>query len=254
MEQVRKRRISEGKVKYEFFNVYTKEEADLKGLKYVPFNDVKEGDLYVLTHDNYVVDVFDVKHYTDGKRPITYVKLSIGAFFVKKWTTCSYTKRKEVGNYTTVSPNRWKDVIKKEARMHRLAQLYAHQLIHGRLDWEVLGRAVGRSKDPVRSARKFLKQEGVMELVDEKLKKLMEEEGLGRDYILKQYKKAIELSISTENAKTLLACAEALADLADMKPNRIKATMTQRSVQLSYNQDAERLIEEDRTLSGLIEE
>jgi hypothetical protein len=207
--------------------IYTKEEADSLGIEYLGWRDkeVKPGD-WVLTDDNYVGQVRDIRQYGNKqKQPKNFILTTFGCQWVAPTNKLTWEDRRETGDYFNPIPRDW---IKKEiarARTKRTVQLYANMMLTGRIDLQILGKAYRPdSSDPIRTVKKLLKREQVKSMIDQELQRILEEKGITKQFVVEKIVKAIELGEAKGDGYLLLKGADKMADYLEMQPGKTKVT------------------------------
>jgi len=179
------------------FYIYTKEEADAKGIKYVYWKDAEDGG-WALSDDGYVAECYGVKEYTSkrlrsGDVRKKYIKLAFGVYWTNKYSKCLWLERKTIGDYSNVNPEGWQDKEARKERTRRLVKLYAHMFMMGKMDWDLLGQVYRKDqKNAAATARRLLKQERIQQMVSEEIQQLLTDHGITRAFIVDEMKASLQ--------------------------------------------------------------
>jgi hypothetical protein len=175
------------------FEVYTKEEADERGIRYVYWKDAEIGDM-VLTDDDWVGLCLNVHRYPygDGKR----LRTVFGQDFI--------SQRLEAGPRIESGDFRGRYKVPRGARYLTTARvrqaLIAYTLVmirqHGRLSkyqWRVLASiAQNNGWEKPKWFRRLLRNEHVVKYVAERFAEILSEQGLPMEKLLSQYARLVD--------------------------------------------------------------
>lgn len=210
------------------YEIYTKEEADAKGIKYVYWKDAKEGD-WCLSDDGYVGQVRMIREYDRGIKYRT--SMGIG------WVSKSKNKGGKL-EYTNQTP---RDVRESRTfRVRNAVKLYAMMLMYGgEIDWERIAKALAkRNPIPKATVKRTFRGEAIQRMISEELRKLMEAEGMTESKAYELLNIAAEIAIQKGDPGSLIKIAENLQEVYGHKGGRFKVTET-----LQLDSNITRLIE-----------
>tara|TARA_Y100001938_G_scaffold55276_1_gene77100 strand:- start:8192 stop:8986 length:795 start_codon:yes stop_codon:yes gene_type:complete len=202
--------------------VYKQVEADNEGLDYEHWKEASPGQ-YALTDDGYVGSCISRKDYTDKQgRSKTFVKLCCGVGWANNKAKILYEPNKEFGLYSQVKPDYW---IRREIRTTRFKNAvtaYIEQLLSSKaIDWTVIGNIYRpEQRIPEATVRRLFKQQEVKEVIEEKLKKVLQEKGITQDMVLDLHLEAINVARDKKDPSNMLRATENLMDLLEMKPGK----------------------------------
>lgn len=186
------------------YAIYTKEEAEELGMEYTPdWKKASPGD-WALTDDGYIVELHKRKRYVKPNRVADHFTFTFCRKFVSYKReggkimgapTLEYEpfRAMKEGSYTGMIPQSWAEQEEKKTRTKRVVKLYARIFLaqEGELsedDWEALGRVYRPDqKVPVATVRRLFKEERIIDMVAEELKKLLGGKGLTEEAVLDMY-------------------------------------------------------------------
>lgn len=211
--------------------VYTKEEADNKGLVYKPWREAQPKD-WALTDDGYVVECLRACMYPGNGKTVTEEKVfSVTRLWVHPKTRLDYLPLKATGNFTGKIKRSWQETEARRTRTRNTIAVYAQQILSGKVDYEQLGRVYRPDQQiPAATVRRLLKQTRIQAMVREELKKLLAAKGLDESYVLDVMKRAVDIAEDLQDPTNMLRGAKELAELLGMKE--------QRQVQAMFTVDA----------------
>ena len=192
------------------YKIYTKEEADSAGIKYVHWYDAEEGE-YALSDDGYVGIVITAKWYKDHadrkNSPMNkYVRTVYGVSYYKpERKTAPLTYKDRENPYSLKGKNELVGARKKRGK--EIAKVYARTFD---LDYsidEVMRR------NPTWSHwnwKNWCKKEEFKDMVGNELTKLLAEKGFDRAQTLEVLKTAVGLAEKKGNVNALLKAVELL--------------------------------------------
>jgi hypothetical protein len=203
------------------FYVYTKEEAEERGIQYKPWTEGVAGD-WVLSDDEYVAECYSHKEYRmvskKGKIRIDrFVRLAFGAYWVNKNTKCEYGLRRMTRDFNTTRPQPWGERVSRRKIVKHVVRIYAQMWLNNKVDLVKLGK-IYRPKDkiPEASVKVLLRQPEIKEMISKELKKIFQDNGIDEKYVLELYKSVAGKAKEKENLSTILRVADTLADMLRM--------------------------------------
>lgn len=189
------------------YPVYTKEEADQKGLTYKKWDSIELGDedrIYgVLSEDGYVGELLKTTEYqinlgTQQKN------IEVKCVYANYWLKEENNKpllfeeryRKRSYSHVTGKSFRETNISLKREKMKNLIYLYAQMLVNApRVDWDKLGQMWNpNGKKPRESVRRVFKIEKVRKAVDEEVKRLLEDIGMSKRWTIEKQKRMMEMA------------------------------------------------------------
>lgn len=234
------------------FVVYTKEEFitireerkqgdDKSGYKHWRDVSVTVGD-WVISDDDYVAEVIRINGPYDTKSGKEWCLVLP---YCRKWVRRSKAGKLlareflDTGNYNSSSPNKtWIDQELKMSRAKRVVETYARLLMEsgGVLSAEqynMLGKLYRPDqKIPAASVKRLLKQEKTKSMVKEELARIMSENGLTVDAVIKTHQKIIHDAMDAGQLSVAEKANGRFMDMLDMKPDK---TTTQVEAQITWD-------------------
>ncbi len=203
------------------FRVYSKEEADATGIKYVHWKQAQPGD-WALSDDGYVGECLKSKAYTDRNRAKVLVTLSFGRMWVYPSAKLEYLPRKAKGAYSYCSPTTWADVEARMTRTKRTVHAYALMVIDGQgVDWKKLGLIYRPDQRiPGATVRRLFKQEAIREMIDKRFRELISARGITEGDVIDMLLNAFKMAGNNKDAKEMRMVAEDFSKMLDMYPSK----------------------------------
>ena len=209
-----KRRLNGRKAPPVEFPVYTKEEADANGIKYVYWKEA-EKDLeaeWVRSDDDYVCQIL--------KRRLGYLMTSISVVSYRRDKKFIALERIVNRSYCRFGSKSWIDRRLKEKPIQEYVRALAEAYFYKRaVDWDKLGRKLdtsnwGNEHTIYRAiALQFLKHQEVKKAVRDEIKKIFAENGITEETPAGLFAKAIQIARTKEDAKLLLQAATQLYEM-----------------------------------------
>ena len=221
-----KRRIN-GKTSKYF--VYTKDEAHLKNLDCVYWKQAEVGD-WAITDDDFISECYDRKTYTDkhGKSK-TFVKLTCGVGWVSGSSRILFLENHKYRTYSKTNPKRsWIDEEAGTTRARNTVTAYANMLLDSKaVDFHALGQIYRPDQDiPAATVRRFLKQKTAKRMVEKKIKELLSDKAINKEFALDNIIRALQMAESKGDVNNFLKANAYIMDLLEMKPNKQLITDT----------------------------
>ena len=210
------------------YTVYTKDEADKENIKYVSWRVAKPGD-WALTDDNFVMELIRAKTYTDdygvSKQFMTF---SAGCTWDGPSVYFEYLPRKKYKNYDSSKPQHYEEKEARRNRTKRAAKVYAHQLLAGKVDLNMLGKlhAPG-SKKPAYHMKQLLKTEAVRKLVDKEIDLILQDMGVTKQFAIEILMEAVEAARESGRPGDLLKAAQELQTITGIKGGEQRVIRTE---------------------------
>jgi len=211
------------------FPIYTQKEADsMPDIAYQPWKQAYTGD-YALTDDGYVSRCLGRKEYTDANGGIkTFVKLSCGVGWVTPSAKILFELNHSYGVYSKTNPSKsWEDDEINKTRSKNTINTYATMMLAGGVDYAKLGQVYRPdSKIPEATVRRFLKNEKVKMEVEKKVKEILSQKSINKEFAIDNLIRALDMADSKSDVGNFLKANDQIMDLLEMKPNKAITTDT----------------------------
>lgn len=207
----------------------SKQEGNKQGYKHWRDVSVTVGD-WVISDDEYIAEVIRINGPYDTKSGKEWCLVLP---YCRKWVRRSKAGKLiardflDTGNYTSSSPNKtWIDQELKMSRAKRVVETYARLLMQsgGVLSteqYEMLGSLYRPDqKIPAASVKRLLKQEKTKSMVKEELVKIMSDNGLTPDAVIKTHQKIIHDAMDNGQLSVAEKANARFMDMLDMKPDK----------------------------------
>lgn len=217
------------KGKTNHYPVYSKEEASAKKIQYVPWKQAEVGE-WALTDDGYVSECFDRKSYTDKAGHVkTFIKLTCGVGWDSSFSKINFLVNHEYGVYSKTNPKRtWDEEENGKTRSKNTVNAYANMLLGSNaVDFNVLGQIYRPDQQtPAATVRRFLKQKVTKRMVEKKIKELLHDKSINKEFALDNIVRALAMAEDKGDVNNFLKANDYLMDLLEMKPNKQMITDT----------------------------
>lgn len=194
------------------FEIYEKQEADNLGIKYKYWKETYPNE-YGISDDGYVSKCIK-ESFLSGKvvkvfpyaqvRPIASQRLR----FVERYQNRAWGLSE-------------KPALEREARRgrtKRFVQAYIKMFFLGKVDWYALGIIYNpNEKIPQASAKRLFKNKWVQQMIDEGLKKELQNKGIDKSFYLDRILEAIDIARSKKDATNMLKAAEMIGSILEEK-------------------------------------
>ena len=200
------------------FTVYTKDEADKENIDYKPWRHAEVGD-WALTDDGFVMELIRANSYSDqyGVKK-QFMTFSAGCTWDGPSVKFEYLPRKKYKQWDASKPQSWDEKEAKKNRTKRTAQVYAHQLLAGKVDLGMLGKLHNPgSKKPAYHMKQLLKTEGVRKLVSKEIDVILQDMGVTKQFAVEILMEAVEAARDSGRPGDLLRAAQELQTLTGIK-------------------------------------
>ncbi len=200
------------------FTVYTKDEADKEKIQYVSWRKAKPGD-WALTDDNFVMELIRAKAYTDEYGTTKqYMTFSAGCTWDGPRAYFEYLPRKKYRAWDGSKAQTWDSKEARKTRTKRTAKIYAHQLLAGKVDLNMLGKMHNpSSKQPAYHMKQLLKREAVRKLVDREIDLILQDAGITKQFAVEVLLEAVEAARESKRPADLLKVAQELQVVTGIK-------------------------------------
>ncbi len=210
------------------FQIYTKKEAEDKPMFFLYWKDADKGD-YALTDDDYVMECLSRKEYTDKNGNVkTFIKLSGGVGWDTMSAKIHFKLNHSYNTYTKTNPAKtWEDIEVRSTRGKNTITTYANMMLNGGVDFEKLGK-IYRPDDkiPEATVRRFLKNKRVKMEVEKKVKEILLEKSISKEFAIDNLIRALEMAEHKGDVGNFLKANDQVMDLLEMKPNKAITTDT----------------------------
>lgn len=230
----RRRNTSDGRawVKYP---IYTQEEADEKGIEYMPWRKAPVADPsiekrpqldehlvdrsvpHVLDDFGYVSGVYDGIYLVNESAGQTQVNFVFGRRYASK-------KHFGYGHPRMTSNFPWQEKESRRERVKRTVVAYVQILMQrSRLteeDWQTLGRLYRPDDDmPVKSVKRILKQTTIKKMIREEIARTLQDAGVTPKDVIQGYEDLRKRAKDDGAMSIEKGILDKYVDLLDMKPN-----------------------------------
>lgn len=210
-----------GKEILEWHWVYTKEEADARGLEYVHWRHAETGQ-WALTDDDYVAQVLNLQIYRN-KKGVTrrYLRFVFCKIFVMG-KPLMYQIYKEKGDYNKIKPEGDLERGRLRQKHRNFAFMYAQMMVHnGWVNWTKLGKAFNpTAKNPKLNAQSLAKVPKMQQMIQDEVKKALLSNDVTADSVIKMVLEASNVAKGKKDAGNMLKAADMLMDVLQIKVKR----------------------------------
>lgn len=229
--------------------VYTEDEAKEKGIKYKYWKDLEVADIdeyWGLSDDGYVGETWNVRFYQQKRAIRKEVKLSYGASWVTQYAKIEFLKNYEFKNYSNMIPDSYEKKMVKTTRAKRFSKLVAEMRVTGNYPLSetqlaTLGRVYDPKENmPIVKAKFLLKNKDIQSMVDDEIKRILNEQGTGRQWTADMAKKIVEKAIQSGDFSSAHKALDRFERWNEMQPNKTEQTNT---LELNAFKEIEGLLE-----------
>jgi len=197
------------------YNIYTKEEADEKGIAYEYWQDCEPWQ-YGITDDEYVAQCLKKRIY-NGRINLVF---PFGEMFINTSGSSKllYEPHKRNNSYSMVSAKpAWK--TKKGKTVYKnFAKVYAIMSLQGGVNYRKLADVLGESdKTPIAKAKALVKKDWMREMIDEQIKKYLKEKDIDEGTVLDMIEESYGVAKEKNDPSNMLRSAENLINILGMK-------------------------------------
>ena len=210
------------------YNIYTQEEAESEGLPYLHWKQAKEGD-YANTDDGFIGLCIGRKNYTDKNgRVKTFVRLCHGANWAGNTNRIEYMVNKAFGSYSQSNPKSWQQRESRRTRTKNLINAYVGQALSSKgFNYDLLGKIYRPDQqNPSVTVKRVLKQEFIRDMIEKKLKEIMEEKGISKSSVVDTLLEAVDIARHKQDVTNMLKACDYFMELLEMKPSKRIVTDT----------------------------
>ena len=206
------------------YNIYTKDEADKKGVDYKYWKEADKGD-YALTDDNYVGEIIQKKCYTgDNGVDSYYVRMPFGyAFHSPKYPNQRLKADGRVSNHT-MSGKPQLEVRKGTQEWKNLAMVYS---VVFDMDLAIDTVISNPTDNKRRTVKRWMRTQEFKSMVKDELKEVLAEKGHNRSKTIDLLDQALEMAKEKKDITNFLRVVENIQDMLGMKDKTVTKTTTQ---------------------------
>lgn len=234
MEIIKRRKLGE-------FKIYTKEEADAEGIKYVYWKEAQVGDM-ALTDDGYVAVCRTRDDWKVGL-PFGFFPFKLGC----KWED----RRGRRDTWYTISIKSFGERKLKKSWVKAMIKDYVKLRSVGKEDkkiWVILGeRYFSRDKLPHITCRILFRNKHIKKAVEVEFEKEMDRLGISDEWLIRKLQKAVEIAETNEDADVML---KAVKIVTDWKGHGKKVQTTQQEIGMVSREFLEGKLHREELLLG----
>jgi hypothetical protein len=209
--------------------VYTKEEADAKGIEYVHWSRAEEGQ-WCITDDDFVTQLVRKAGPYREHRGSEEERYQVTFPFCRRWLGTQELRYEE---YRVSDLRPWlRDELSRD-RFRRALRLYASLIITkgyplSDADMHAVGIAYRPDqKIPAATFSRMMRYQESREMLTKEIENLLEERGINRGKVVDMFKEAFETARETGNSATMRSVAKDLSEMLDMKPEARRSSNNQ---------------------------
>ena len=138
-------------------------------------------------------------------------------------------ENQKYGVYSKTNPKRdWTTEESGKTRAKNTIQAYANMLLSdGSVDYSVLGQMYRPDQQvPEATVRRFLKQKVAKRMVEKKIKELLSDKAINKEFAVDNIIRALQMAESKGDVNNFLKANDYLMDLLEMKPSKQMITDT----------------------------
>ncbi len=203
------------KGKLEVFSIYTQEEADRRGFKYVYWKDAHAGDL-ALSDDGYIGVCLERHEYNRNK-----VKPLIKTCYGRAWRngTLSFIERRDNGAFSASTCKKWDELEVKTERAKRFVRAYVEMFMrYKKIDWKRLGEIYRPDlTKPAKYAKKLFRNQRVTDMIKQELKRVLDARGINEEAVIDLFNDAVAIARENKQPAPIIRVAENYSDMLGMK-------------------------------------
>lgn len=202
------------------FKIYSQEEADELGLKYVPWRESKVGD-WVLSDDGYVGECLKI-YGPYGKKKEYFMSFSFAGAWRRENFKINYLDRKVTRAFSQASTKPWAEYEVNQPRAKRFIHAYVMMFLAGNIDWKRLGLIYRKdyTRIPAKNAQFLFRQEAFQRMIQEKMIEVFQKKGKTEGDILDMLDKSFDMAESVKDPKEMRLVTEDYIKMFDMEPEK----------------------------------
>lgn len=197
------------------YTIYTLEEAEANNIEFKYWKNAKAGE-YGLTDDNYVAKCIKRRIY--NKR--VNVVYPFGQQFINKSGSgkLEYEPHKFSGSFSMITAKKAWETKKGKTLYKQFAKIYALMSLSGNIDYELLGKSLGKNEAiPAAKAKALLKKEWMQEMVDKEIKKHLDKKGIDEGNVIDMINEAYAIAKDKKDPSNMLRASENFVNILGMK-------------------------------------
>lgn len=190
--------------------IYTRSEADDKGIKYtVDWRNASDGD-WVLTDDGWVGQLVYTREYIDRRRSRiagydVYTRFLFFSFGMTTNRAKTLHLRKHLVNMNRVSAKPWQEAFLKHMRGRLFIVAYCAMMMNeGKVDYYALGMIIAPGKGASYRAKMYLRNPKIKEKLDKAMEELLKKKGITREAVVDDLVKIKDQAIEKGKYKEAL--------------------------------------------------
>jgi hypothetical protein len=211
--------------------IYTKDEADRRGMEYRHWREAAIG-TWAITDDDYVG--FYYGRYDFPQRPddarrgrsrfVSY--FGFGNLMSTRAKPYYYETRRATGRFS--SDKTWSEALASLRISKMCVKIYVKTLLaDGAVNWPMLGRILGKNDlKPEWKAKRIFKTKEFRKMVEDELDKVLSEKHIDKGMVLDIYQRAIALAEKNEDPGNMIKAAKDLGELVGLAPKNVTHTET----------------------------
>jgi len=209
------------------YPIYTKTEADGRGIDYVYWKEVTDEGAWVISDDEWVCQVIRVNGPYKNSAGVESRQVVLP--YCRRFTTGAsrivFEDYYGKGDYSSPTPDGWIDRELRSKRARRVIRFYSVLLMKkGRVpekDLEVLGRIYRPDqKEPAATLKRLLRQKKTKKMVQEELIKLLSENDITPQYVIEGYKEVLEEAKKHGQLSVAKKTLDTFAEMVNLAPDK----------------------------------
>ena len=203
------------------YEVYTKEEFQKTGKKFVHWNKCNPGD-WGISDDGYVAECLQRNIYGTSIEMV----FPYGRQWAKKTAKLEFEPHYYSKNYSNVSTKSYAEIESTKNRADLAIDAFlAYKMAGETPDMDKIGRIYRPDqKNPEVAVRKLLRTKEVKKIMADKLKEILVDKQIDEGYVLDVMKDAIDTAKVKEDPANMIRAAKELSVFLDMQPKNKQVT------------------------------
>jgi hypothetical protein len=201
------------------YDIYSKEEAEEKGILARPWREASAGD-WAATDDGWVSECLAVRTYINKQGyAMTFRRFPFAKVWATHVTKLNFSDYQPyiIGN--KLCPKKgWVEYEAGQSRAKRLVSVYVKQLLSGSVDYQQLGNIYRQDqKIPEATVRVLLRQDRIKQMVKKELELALEKQGITHDKVVELANEAAQIARTGkyQRPQILLDVAKFFKELLD---------------------------------------
>lgn len=197
------------------FKVYTEDEAVDERIAFKRWDLCQVGE-WGLTTDGYVMECL---------RRVTLKNADLVEFSGGRAMTGTpkfeFWPRFKLRDWWGLKPGSWAEKEAQKTRAKNVVKLYVQQVLAGKVDYGVLGKAYRPDqKIPEATVRRLFKKEEIKRMIHKEMEEALRNLGIDRQFVLDKILVAMNIAEKKGDSGNMLRGAENLSDMLEMKPQK----------------------------------